>query len=178
MRGQQIVLVSDCEALMVPSGTPVLLPQGTKVVITQALGDSCSIVSGGQLFRIDGQQTKALGDAFVPRQPEFNEDDDIEAKAWAWLKTVYDPEIPVCIVDLGLIYGVAVDEAAESGAAIHVMMTLTSPTCGMGPVLQEEVTRKLYEISGVKKVTVELTFDPPWQQYMMSDAAKLELGLM
>ena len=178
MRGQQVVLVEDCEALMVPSGTPVLLPQGTKVVITQALGDSCSIVSGGQLFRIDGRQTKALGDSFVARRPDIPEGADVEAQAWAWLKTVYDPEIPVCIVDLGLIYGVGVDEAAAGGTAIHVSMTLTSPTCGMGPILQEEVTRKLYEIDGVKKVTVELAFNPPWDQSMMSDAAKLELGLM
>ena len=177
MRGQKVNLVEDCQVLMVPSGVPVLLPQGTQVVITQALGDSCSIVSGGQLFRIDGDQIKALGDAFVPKKPDIPEGADVEAQAWAWLKTVYDPEIPVNVVDLGLIYHVMVEEA-EQGTQVHIMMTLTSPTCGMGPVLQEDVTRKMYEIDGVKSVQLEWVFDPPWNQSMMSEAAQLELGLL
>ena len=178
MRGQQVVLTQDCDVLMVPSGMPVLLPQGTKVVITQALGDSCSIVSGGQLFRVDGVQTEALGDAFISKKPDIPEGADVEAQVWAWLKTVYDPEIPVSIVELGLIYGVVVDDEKPKAVSIHVMMTLTSAGCGMGPVLQEEATRKLYEIEGVKSVQVELVFDPPWTQAHMTDAAKLTLGLL
>jgi probable FeS assembly SUF system protein SufT len=177
MRGQQVVLTQDCQVLMVPSGMPVLLPQGTQVVITQALGDSCSIVSGGQLFRVDGQETQALGDAFIAKLPDIPDGADIETQAWAWLKTVYDPEIPVSIVDLGLIYGVMVDESTPE-AQVHVMMTLTSAGCGMGPVLQEDVTRKLYEIPGVKGVKVELVFDPPWTQAQMTEAAKLQLGML
>ena len=178
MRGQQVVLNRDCDVLMVPSGTPVLLPQGTKVVITQALGDTCSIVSGGQLFRVDGNDLQALGDAFIIRKPDIASDATVEEIVWAWLKTIYDPEIPVCIVDLGLVYGVAVDEDSENGARVHIVMTLTSPTCGMGPILQEEVQRKISDIDNVKEVKVELVFDPPWQQHMMSDVAKLELGLL
>ena len=178
MRGEQVVLTKDCNALMVPSGMPVLLPVGTKVVITQALGDSCSIVSGGQLFRVDSDKIEALGDAFKVTKPDIPDDATIEEHVWAWLKTIYDPEIPVCIVDLGLIYGVMVDESAEGGAKVHVVMTLTSPGCGMGPVLQEEVNRKLHQIDVIKQVEVELVFDPPWAQDMMSDAAKLELGLL
>jgi len=178
MRGEQVVLAKDCNALMVPSGMPVLLPQGTKVVITQALGDSCSIVSGGQLFRVDSENIAALGDAFAVRKPDIPAGADIETQAWAWLKTVYDPEIPVCIVDLGLIYSVMVDENAENGVKVHVIMTLTSPGCGMGPILQEEVMRKLHQIANVKQVQVELAFDPPWSQDMMSEAAQLELGLL
>lgn len=178
MRGKQVILVKDCDVLMVPSGMPVLLPQGTKVVITQALGDSCSIVSGGQLFRVDGDNLQALGDAFVINKPDIPENATLEQIVWAWLKTIYDPEIPVCIVDLGLIYGIAIDDELAAGAKVHVMMTLTSPGCGMGPVLQEEVQRKLQAISNVDQVVVELVFDPPWSQEMMSDAAKLELGLL
>ena len=176
MRGQQVILVKDCDVLMVPSGMPVLLPEGTKVVITQALGDTCSIVAGGQLFRVDGDDLAALGDQFAIRAPEIPENASLEDIVWAWLKTIYDPEIPVCIVDLGLIYAVAVD--TDAGGRVHVMMTLTSAGCGMGPVLQEEVKRKVGAIDGVSEVEVELVFDPPWQQSMMSAAAQLELGLL
>ena len=173
MRGKQVVLVKDCNVLMVPAGTPVLLPQGTRVVITQALGDTCSIVAGGQLFRIDGDDLAALGDAFEVKKPEIPENASLEDIVWAWLKTIYDPEIPVCIVDLGLIYKVLLDNAH-----VTIKMTLTSPTCGMGPILQEEVFNKIESIEGVEKVDVDLVFDPPWQQDMMSDEAKLELGLL
>ena len=173
MRGKQVVLVKDCNVLMVPAGTPVLLPQGTRVVITQALGDTCSIVAGGQLFRIDGDDLAALGDAFEIKMPKIPKNASLEDVVWAWLKTIYDPEIPVCIVDLGLIYSVFVN-----GSQVKIKMTLTSPTCGMGPILQEEVFNKVEAIDGVDQVDVELVFDPPWQQDMMSDAAKLELGLL
>jgi probable FeS assembly SUF system protein SufT len=173
MRGKQVDLVKDCNVLMVPAGTPVLLPQGTRVVITQALGDTCSIVAGGQLFRIDGDDLAALGDDFEVKKPEVPANAALEDVVWAWLKTIYDPEIPVCIVDLGLIYNVVV-----VGAKVKIIMTLTSPTCGMGPILQEEVLTKINNIDEVESVDVQVVFDPPWQQDMMSDAAKLELGLL
>lgn len=173
MRGKQVDLVKDCNVLMVPAGTPVLLPQGTRVVITQALGDTCSIVAGGQLFRIDGDDLAALGDDFEVKKPEIPVNASLEDVVWAWLKTIYDPEIPVCIVDLGLIYNVVV-----AGAKVKIIMTLTSPTCGMGPILQEEVLTKINNIDEVESVDVQVVFDPPWQQDMMSDAAKLELGLL
>ena len=143
----------DVAAIQIPSGERVLLPAGTWLVVQQALGGAFTAMTEmGGLVRVDGKDADALG-------------------------TVYDPEIPASIVELGLVYAVAA-EPMEGGRKVHVRMTLTAPACGIGPVLVDDVRRKVLGVPGVKDAEVELVFDPPWDPSRMSDAAKLQLGFM
>lgn len=160
---------------LVPVGDPVDVPADTFVTLTQSLGGNYTIVHNGNMVRIDGTDADALGlDAF---ELSFDEPDDgriREDQVWEALHTVFDPEIPVDLVNLGLIYEVAVDQSA---GRVEVKMTLTAPGCGMGPVLVGDVEHRLRLVPHVRDVTVELVFDPPWSREMMSEEAQLETGM-
>lgn len=176
---KQLTLQRDCDALLIPSGHPILLEKDEEVTLMQALGDSFTIEYAGNLARIAGEDAAALGDEYerMASLPEIDTEASTEDQAWALMKTCYDPEIPVNIVDLGLIYACNVTDITDAEQRIHVMMTLTAPGCGMGPVLVQDIKRKLTRLPKAKDVVVELVFDPPWNQDMMSDVAKLQLGL-
>src|SRR3990167_3986567 len=177
---QIIVLSRDCTALLVPSGARIMLHKDTEVVITQSLGNSYTVSVYGNLARIDGKDADALGK--IPSNPlsELQPNATIEEKVWHQLKTVYDPEIPVNIVDLGLVYDCKIVPNTTDNMSydIHIIMTLTAPGCGMGPVIAHDAKQKLCAIPGVKNVDIEIVFDPPWDQSKMSDMAKLELGML
>jgi probable FeS assembly SUF system protein SufT len=178
-----ILLERDCEGLLIPHGHPLMLNQGSAVRITQALGDNFTVEVQGNLVMIMGEDRDALG--LPPEDPETHailQDDSvsIEDKCWHQMKRCYDPEIPVNIVELGLIYHCQSQPLPEDSSryTIQVVMTLTAPTCGMGPILIEEVKRKVMQLDAVQQVEVELVFDPPWSKDNMSSAAKLTLGMM
>ena len=166
-----------CSAVLVPDGRVMVLEEGSIVYIMQAKGTSVTVEFNGQMLMISDVDLDALGLTLDDSLYAHLTDESLSTldKAWLQLKTCYDPEIPVNIVDLGLIYHCQVDDDEPS---IRVVMTLTAPGCGMGPVLMEEARRKLYMIETIKQVNVELVLDPPWSQMMMSDVAKLELGLL
>jgi len=181
-------VLRDCDATLIPVGTRITIPQGSDVTITQSLGGSYTVNVYGNLARIDAKDADALG--FEPAaqapEPEQKPEEQQEAGAagevnedqvWAALSTCYDPEIPVNIVELGLIYHVDIQPLEGGGSRVHVVMTLTAPGCGMGPILVEDVRGKLLALDGVREAEVELVFDPPWDRSMMSEAARLQLGL-
>lgn len=184
---ENITLQRDCDAILIPNGTPIVLKKGTEVVLTQALGGSYTLYSNGHLLRINAEDVDALGDDFLKQQSKqktlgkveiTNSNMSLEEKVWALLRTCYDPEIPVNIADLGLIYKCVITPSASFGYDLVITMTLTAPGCGMGPVLVEDVKRKLSSLSEVTHVSIELVFDPPWNQDRMSEAAKLQLGVL
>ena len=165
-----------CNARLVPTGTPTSIPEGTFVTLTQSLGGNYTVVFNGNMARIDAEDADALG--FEPTIPSFPTSPDgrvDESTIWEALRSVYDPEIPVNIVDLGLIYECKLDSPDASG--VTVVMTLTAPGCGMGPVLVEDIKQRLSKIPDLARIDVELVFDPPWSRDMMSEEAQLELGL-
>lgn len=173
-----IILSRDVDAFLIPSGARIYLQKGTEVTITQALGNTYTVGIYGNLARIDGKDADALGKEPVVVPKELPEGANLNDLIWSELKTCYDPEIPVNIVDLGLIYSCDVTKIPKQQEhCVYVKMTLTAPGCGMGPVLAEDVKRKLLALPTIKEVNVEVVFDPPWDRSMMSDAAKLELGL-
>jgi len=169
----------DCDAVMIPSGDVVTIPVGTVGYITQALGGSFSVFVDGNLFRVAGTDADAIGKEPVlpPSLPENATDDDVERLLWDQLKTCYDPEIPVNIVDLGLVYACEMDVDDRGERVVSVQITLTAPGCGMGDILVDDVRSKLELVPTVSRVDVELTFDPPWNQSMMSEVARLETGM-
>jgi len=156
-------------------GDPVTIPAHSFVTLTQALGGNYTVVFNGNMVRVDGTDADALG--FEPTQLHFDPPADgriSEEQVWEALHTVYDPEIPVDLVNLGLVYKVAIDQ--ETGA-VSITMTLTAPGCGMGPVLVGDVEYRLRQVPHVRDVAVELVFDPPWHRDMMSEEAQLETGM-
>lgn len=177
---EHIVLQRSVRVERIPDGHPMELLEGEPVIITQALGSAFTLWADGQLVRLRGEDADAI-DQPIPEGPEIPESagpHDIEALAWEAMRTCYDPEIPVNIVDLGLVYTceiVPYDD--EGGLLIKVSMTLTAPGCGMGPIIGKEVSEKLGALPHVERVEVDLVFDPPWDRSMMSEAAALELGL-
>ncbi len=176
---EPVTLARDCRAIQIPEGLPTILPGGARVLITQQLGGSFTVMTDhGGLYRIDEHDGEALGRE-APRRDAVLDDNDIstEDKVWSQLKKCFDPEIPVNVVDLGLIYSCELDET-EYGIDADITMTLTAPGCGMGPVLAQDVKTRVEEIEGVHQARVEVVFDPPWNQNMMSEAARLELGFM
>jgi probable FeS assembly SUF system protein SufT len=170
----------DVTAVIIPVGEPVTLRTGTSGFITQALGGSFTVYVEGNLFRIAGADADALGKEPVPPPaiPDNATNEDIEAVIWAQLKTCYDPEIPVNIVDLGLIYRCDIDSRPDGQRSVNVDMTLTAPGCGMGEILVQDAQEKIAVIPTIADVRVDLVFDPPWNQSMMSDEARLQTGLM
>jgi probable FeS assembly SUF system protein SufT len=187
MPAQEYAIISrDIRAVEIPQGTPALLPTGTHVRITQSLGGSYTVVTDqGQLVRIEARDADAIGKEAaagfgiggVGGIGETGEDaGPIEDQVWTQLKTCFDPEIPVNIVDLGLVYSCEVTAVPEGGSKVDIKMTLTAPGCGMGPVLAQDVKTKVESIPGVKEADIEVVWDPQWNQNMMSEAAKLQLG--
>lgn len=176
--GVAIKLSRDCEVIEIPSGTRSTLPEGSVVRIMQTLGGSYS-VSGGQygyMYRIDAHDADALGLPVPEATPSSEQRPFSEQLVWDELKTVFDPEIPVNIVDLGLVYGCNITPAEQGGNKLDIKMSMTAPGCGMGNVLKSDVENKLARLPGVKEVNVEIVFDPPWTPARMSEAAKLQLG--
>jgi probable FeS assembly SUF system protein SufT len=176
------ILTRDVEAAVVPVGTKVTLKQGETACITQSLGGSHTVVVNGNLCRIDGKNADALGLDVHPNPVAATggpvTQDELEKQVWEALKTCYDPEIPVNIVDLGLIYDCHLTSVGENSFKADVKMTLTAPGCGMGPALAQDVQNKLMSMEPIDEANVELVWDPPWNQSMMTEAAKLQLGLM
>ncbi len=173
-------LSRDVRAIVIPAGEELQLRAGTNGFITQALGGSFTVYIEGNLFRIAGSDADALGKEPVPPPeiPENATDKDIEDVIWQQLKTCYDPEIPINIVDLGLIYRLDVSPGTDGQRSVSIDMTLTAPGCGMGVILVQDAQEKIVIIPTVADVRVELVFDPPWNQSMMSDEARLQTGLM
>jgi probable FeS assembly SUF system protein SufT len=180
---ETVTLTRDVEAAVVPMGTKVTLQKGEQAYITQSLGGTYTVVVNGNMFRIEPDDADALGLEAATKptnttgRPRTKE--ELEQEVWTQLKSCYDPEIPVNIVDLGLIYDCQL-KAIGAGDTYQadVKMTLTAPGCGMGPVLAQDVQNKLLSIEDIDEANVELVWDPPWNQGMMSEAAKLQLGLM
>jgi probable FeS assembly SUF system protein SufT len=177
---EPFTIARDVRAIIIPAGEELLLHEGTAGFITQALGGSFTVYVEGNLFRIAGSDADAIGKEPVPppEVPENASDADIEAVIWRQLKTCYDPEIPVNIVDLGLIYRCDVAPLGNGQRSVSIDMTLTAPGCGMGDVLVQDAREKIAIIPTVADVIVELVFDPPWSQQMMSDEARLQTGMM
>lgn len=173
-------LVRDVKSIIIPAGEEVTLREGTSGFITQSLGGSFTIYVEGNLFRVSGFDADALGKDPVPapKVPDDATDSDIEAVIWEQLKTCYDPEIPVDIVNLGLVYRCDITALGNGQRAVSVDMTLTAPGCGMGEVLVADAREKIAIVPTVSDVTVELVFDPPWDVSMMSEEARLQTGLM
>lgn len=177
---ETIDLSRDCPAVHVPSGETGTLPEGTQVSITQDFGGSFTVYAGGNLYRIAGTDADALGREPLP-QPELPEnasDEEFEALIWAQLETCYDPEIPVNLVELGLIYDCRITRVAENERRVDILMTLTAPGCGMGDVIADDVRSKVMLVPTVSDASVEVVFDPPWTMDRMSDAARLATGMM
>ena len=176
-----IALTRDCTAVMIPSGEKVLVPEGATATITQSLGGSYTLITErGLMVRISGKEVEAIGkpvENVVDVAPgEDVAPEKLEEMVWDQLKTCYDPEIPVNIVDLGLVYLCELEEA-DGAKNVKIKMTLTAPGCGMGPVLASDVKSKVESLPGVKEAEVEVVFDPVWDRSMMSEAAKLQLGM-
>lgn len=172
---EMVVTRADCPARRVPDGTPITIPKDTFVTITQALGGNYTLTYQGQMVRVDGLDAAAIGKE--PEQLEFRDRGDgkiDEEQVWQALKTIYDPEIPVDLVNLGLIYSLDIDQ--DTGR-VAIAMTLTAPACGMGPVLVGDVKYRVGRVPNVKAVDVELVFDPPWSRDRMSEEAQLETGM-
>ena len=172
-------LTRDCNASLIPSGDAITIKKGEMVRITQSLGTSYTVLVKGNLARIEGYDSDAIG--IENNQDDVNadfeiNDDNIETMVWDALKNCFDPEIPVNIVDLGLIYDCSIKKDNDS-YDVSIKMTLTAPGCGMGPVIADEVDRKVNGLDGVEDVSVELVWEPMWTRDMMSEAAQLELGM-
>lgn len=180
MSYETVTLTRDVVGVLIPAGTRVELPEGAEASITQALGGSYTVQLQGHLFRIEGKDADAIGKTpqGVPDLAADAAEDEVEKAVWQQMKTCYDPEIPIDIVELGLIYECRLEPVIEGGGwRVRVVMTLTAPGCGMGEILVDDVRDKLQRIPTVREARVELTFDPPWNQSMMSEAARLQTGM-
>ncbi len=179
--GATLELSRDCPAVQIPAGNVVVLPAGTPVEITQNLGGTFTVSALGGLFHIAGRDADALGiepfDEESERARRAAAGPVTEEKVWAALKTCYDPEIPVNIVDLGLIYDLTLEPLEGGDANVSVKMTLTAPGCGMGPVIARDAREKILSIPGVREARVELVWDPPWHQSMITPEGRRALGL-
>ena len=178
---EYVVISRNCEGIQIPTGNKIMLPKGTQVRITQSLGGSFTIMTDyGYMVRI----LEADGDAIGKKAPsavktqEAVEGAPLEKLVWGQLSTCYDPEIPINIVELGLVYECKITPLPDGGNRINVKMTLTAPGCGMGESIKRDAEAKIHRLPDVKEVNVEVVWDPPWDQSKMSQAAKLQLGLM
>ena len=177
------ILSRDITATQIPSGDKSTLAAGTKVMIHQTLGGSYTVQSDFGLFRIDGKDGDAIGEAVADHSVKAStlSDGAPDPEAiWAQLRYVFDPEIPVNIVDLGLVYSMDVEKVTEPepGHRVNVAMTLTAPGCGMGPAIAEDAKSKILLVPGVSDADVRITWDPPWNQQMISEEGKMKLGLI
>ncbi len=179
--GEAVKLIRDTEVVQIPEGYKVRLARGTEVRLLQSLGDTYTVMTEYHtMVRIDNKDADAIGEtvkAASQTSGPIGTAEETKAKVWDALRAVYDPEIPVSVVELGLVYKNEVEPLSPHGYKVRVDMTLTAPGCGMGGVLKEDAERRIQSIPGVKEAHVEIVVDPPWNQGMMSEAAKLELGL-
>jgi probable FeS assembly SUF system protein SufT len=177
---EPVELKRDTPAILIPAGTPTILAKGSEVTITQSLGGTYTVIGEGGMARIAGKDADALGidTSADNKQAEYKGGPIDEQQIWDQMKNCYDPEIPVNIVDLGLIYDCKVTPIPEGGNKVDIKMTLTAPGCGMGPAIAGDVEQRVRSVPGVSDVNVEVVWDPIWNQSMMSDAARLQLGLM
>lgn len=181
----EFILSRDCEVIQIPSGNKITIPGGTPGVITQTLGGSYTIATYQGLARVSEKDLDALG-LEKPQQtdgtakPSGSSNGTVDEKAvWDQLRQCFDPEIPVNIVDLGLVYDCVLEWIpADNAYRIQVKMTLTAPGCGMGPAIVQDVRDKLFTLKEIIEADVALVFDPPWNQGMMSEAAQLQLGML
>jgi len=178
-----IALTRDCTVIMIPSGEKIDLLAGDTVWLTQALGGAYTVMTErGYTARIDGQDADALGltppDDLQPSRtsPEAGSD-SVEDRVWRELRSCFDPEIPVNIVDLGLIYACQISGRSDGGHKASVRFTLTAQGCGMGQFLKEDIRKRLLTVPGIREVEIELVWDPPWNQSMISGSAKHQLGI-
>ncbi len=176
---EMITLTRDCPAVAVPEGQRVMISEGGEVGLVQSLGGSYTVTAQGRLFRVDGKDGDALGKEATPRPelPENASDSEVESLIWDQMRGCYDPEIPINIVDLGLIYRCDVTLNAHGGRSVSIDMTLTAPGCGMGNVIASDVHQRVMEVPTVEEATVEVVFDPPWDASRMTDAARLQTGM-
>lgn len=178
----ELKLKTDISATLIPQGEQHLLRKGTSFTITHRLGGNFTILCEQGMFRVDGKLAEALGET-LPEKPstpqtKTQEGSPSEDQVWEQLKKVFDPEIPVNIVDLGLIYSMELIKDSDNSFVVNVAMTLTAPGCGMGPTIAEDARQKILEVSGIENAKVELVWDPPWSQDMISEEGKMELGLI
>jgi len=182
MDHREITLTRDCKAILIPSGEEATLTAGSPVIITQSLGGTYTVATQTGLARIAEADADALGIAVEKKEEvktagasggEVKEDD-----VWAQLKNVYDPEIPVNIVDLGLVYDLILGKSESGGTTVNVKMTLTAPGCGMGPTIAADARGRILTVPGVESAEVELVWSPPWNQGMISEAGRMKLGLV
>ena len=189
MNHEYIKVARDCEGIVIPSGEKTIVSKGTEVLITQALGGTFTVTTNiGQMIRIDGRDADAIGQN-IERNPvpakagtKTNEEkvsnqNSLEEEVWKELKNCYDPEIPVNIVDLGLIYGCKL-LTLDGEYKVEIKLTLTAPGCGMGDILKSDVETRMLRIPGIRVVDIEMVFEPAWDQSRMSEAAKVQLGLL
>lgn len=179
MLNEEIVTETELAALQVPVGNAVVLPAGSRIYITQMLGNSITAATDIGMVRIARAEAECAG-ICAPETPREAQQEPLtlEQKVWNALSSVYDPEIPVDIVNLGLVYSVEVIEQKEGGACVNVRMTLTAPGCGMGPHLMAEAEAGIAALEGVSEVNVDFVWDPPWNQDMMTEEAKMQLGML
>jgi probable FeS assembly SUF system protein SufT len=176
---ESVSLKRDCAVISIPNGTHGSLPAGAHVRIMQRLGGSFTVMDArGAMYRVDAADADALGvEAPAGPQPAGDSEPFSEQRVWATLKTIFDPEIPVNIVDLGLVYSCNITPLADGGHRVEVKMSMTAPGCGMGNVIKADAESRLARLPGVREVRVEVVLDPPWTPARMSPAAKLQLGL-
>lgn len=179
MSGEQVELRRECEAVAIPAGQKVTLPAGTVAFITQSLGGSYTlqVPSFGGLFRIAGADADAIGREVADAAAATAAEGDLEAQVWSVLKTCFDPEIPVNIVDLGLVYDLRISELDAEGSRVEVKMTLTAPGCGMGTYIAADARDKILALAGVDEADVQVVWDPPWSPQMISPEGRATLGM-
>ncbi len=180
---EEIALSREVTAIQIPSGDSITLPAGTPVVITQTLGGTYTVATSAGLARISSDDTDALGVDREAQQEKAMEDKamldaSLEDQVWHQMKQVYDPEIPVDIVNLGLIYDCAIDESDSEAVKVHVKMTLTAPGCGMGPVIAADAQARIMTLDNIEEAEVEVVWEPAWNQDMISEEGKMKLGMM
>ncbi len=176
-----IELKRDCDASLIPSGDPITLNKGEMVRITQSLGGSYTVLINGNLARIEGSDTDAIGIETVDKNDDLNieiNDENIEPMVWDALKNCFDPEIPVNIVDLGLVYDCTIKKQKNNDYHVSIKMTLTAPGCGMAGHISNDARVKVANLRGISDVEVDIVWEPQWNQSMMTDDAKLQLGMM
>lgn len=179
---QEIPLTRDVDAIQIPSGDTISLPTGTPVVITQSLGGTYTVATSAGLARISSNDADALGIDQAANQEKAQKDEEMKSaplmeQIWHQLKQVYDPEIPVDIVNLGLVYDCTVDDE-EDKKVVNVKMTLTAPGCGMGPAIAADAQARIMTVEEIEDARVELVWDPPWNQDMITEEGKMKLGMI
>ena len=178
MENDFIKIARECKGILIPSGDNIILKKGTLVKITQSLGGYFTLYVNGNLIKLSGADADAIGEKIEEKNTMQKIDKFNENAIWDVLKTCFDPEIPVNIVDLGLIYNLETEEKSKNSYLVIIKMTLTAPGCGMGPAIAQDVENKINNLSFVEDVLVELVWDPQWNQNMMTEEARLQLGMV